>query len=99
MGYLFLSLVLAAAGNLSVKLSEGFRKRLYSVASFVLIGLCLYFLSLSVRTMEIGIAYAIWSGSSIAITALFGLLFFNEKANPAKFIYIGFVIVGIVILK
>ncbi|WP_431803649.1 DMT family transporter [Halobacillus andaensis] len=99
MEYLVLSLLFATLGNICVKLSSGFRQWLPSVASFVLIGCCLYFLKLSVRSIEIGVAYAIWSGVSIAATTLFGILLFKEKTRKRKFIFIGLIIIGVVILQ
>jgi small multidrug resistance pump len=98
MGYLLVSLILATLGNICVKLSAGFRRIFPSAASFVLIGLCLYFLTLSVKTIEIGIAYALWSGVSIAATTLAGILLFNEKASKRKFLSIGLIIAGVLIL-
>ncbi|MGR3762864.1 DMT family transporter [Rossellomorea sp. NS-SX7] len=99
MGYLILSLIFAAIGNICVKLSSGFHRWLPSTAAFVLIGACLYFLTLSVQTMEVGVAYAIWSGVSIAATTLFGIFFFKEKADVRKFIFVGLIILGVLVLQ
>ncbi|QST01019.1 multidrug efflux SMR transporter [Pontibacillus sp. ALD_SL1] len=99
MGYLVLSLVLATMGNISVKLSSGFQRLFPSVTSFVFIGACLYFLTMSVQTIEVGVAYAIWGGASIVATTLFGILLFNERASGKKFIFISFIVLGIVIIK
>ncbi|WP_232324794.1 DMT family transporter [Halobacillus mangrovi] len=98
LGYLILSLLFATLGNICVKLSSGFRRFLPSTASFGFIGLCLYFLTLSVETLEIWIAYAVWSGVSIAATTLFGIFLFNEEASRKKFISIGLIIIGVIIL-
>ncbi|MDX8342355.1 DMT family transporter [Rossellomorea sp. YZS02] len=101
MGTLFLliSLLFAVAGNTSVKLSKGFQKRMASIASFLLYGVCLYFLTLSVRYMAISIAYAIWSGVTIASTTLIGVLFFQEKISKGKIGSIVLIIVGVIIVK
>ncbi|WLR47379.1 multidrug efflux SMR transporter [Halobacillus litoralis] len=99
MGYLILSLVFATIGNISVKLSYGFQRVFPSITAFVFIGACLYFLTLSVQTIEVGIAYAIWSGVSIMATTIFGILLFNEKASRRKFLFISFIILGVMIIK
>ncbi|MBN9654082.1 multidrug efflux SMR transporter [Halobacillus sp. GSS1] len=99
MGYLILSLVFATIGNISVKLSSGFKRIIPSITAFVFIGACLYFLTLSVQTIEVGIAYAIWSGVSIMATTIFGILLFNEKASRRKFLFIILIILGVMIIK
>ena len=101
MGTLFLliSLLFAVAGNTSVKLSKGFQKRLASVTSFLLYGVCLYFLTLSVQYMDISIAYAIWSGVTIASTTLIGILFFQETKSKRKIASVVLIIVGVIIVK
>lgn len=99
MGYLILSLILTTIANISVKLSSGFQRVIPSITSFVFFGACLYFLTMSVQTIEVGIAYAIWGGASIMATTLFGILLFNEKASGEKFIFISFIVLGIVIIK
>ena len=99
MGYLVLSLVLATIANISVKFSSGFERLFPSITSFLFFGACLYFLTISVQTIEVGIAYAIWGGVSIMATTLFGILLFNERASSKKFLFISFIILGIIIIK
>ena len=101
MGTLFLliSLLFAVAGNTSVKLSKGFQEWLASVSSFLLYGVCLYFLTLSVRYMDISIAYAIWSGVTIASTTLIGILFFQETISKGKIVSVVLIIMGVIIVK
>ncbi len=97
--FLIISLLFAVAGNTSVKLSKGFHKRIPSIGSFLFYGICLYFLTLSVQFMDVSIAYAIWSGVTIASTTMFGVLFFNESCNKRKVISVILVIAGVLILK
>ncbi|MEL3971056.1 multidrug efflux SMR transporter [Rossellomorea oryzaecorticis] len=99
MGYLVLSLVFATIANISVKFSSGFERLFPSIISFIFFVACLYFLTMSVQTIEVGIAYAIWGGVSIMATTIFGILLFNEKASRKKFLYISFIILGIMIIK
>ena len=98
MGFLLLSLLFSIAGSISVKQSAGFQKIIPGITSFIFFGLCIYFLTLAVETVEIGIAYAIWSGVSIAGTTFAGILLFNEKASKRKFLSIALIVVGVVIL-
>ncbi|WP_270181252.1 DMT family transporter [Alkalihalobacillus sp. CinArs1] len=98
MMFLTISLICSVLGSISVKLSKGFKKHIPSVMSFLLFGFCIYFLTLAVQTIDVGIAYAVWSGVSIAGTTLAGILLFNEKANKRKFLSIAVIIAGVVIL-
>lgn len=98
MMFLTTSLICSTLGSICVKQSQGFQKRFYAVMSFVLFGFCIYFLTLAVETMDVGIAYALWSGVSIATTTISGILLFNEKASKRKFISIVVIIAGVVIL-
>ncbi|WP_273834324.1 DMT family transporter [Guptibacillus sedimenti] len=98
MTYLILALTFSIIGSIAVKYSAGFTKKIPGVAAFFLFGLCIYFLTLSVQSIEIGLAYAIWSGGSIAGTTIAGLLLFNEKATRRKFISIALIMVAVVLL-
>ncbi|WP_283152553.1 DMT family transporter [Guptibacillus hwajinpoensis] len=96
--FLILALAFSIIGSITVKLSAGFTLKIPGISSFILFGLCIYFLTLSVQSIEIGLAYAIWSGGSIAGTTIAGLILFNEKATRRKFLSIAFIIIGVVIL-
>ncbi len=96
--YLILALAFSIIGSIAVKRSAGFTKKIPGLAAFFLFGLCIYFLTLSVQFIEIGLAYAIWSGGSIAGTTIAGLLIFNEKATRRKFFSIALIMVGVVLL-
>ncbi|MBN8921040.1 MAG: QacE family quaternary ammonium compound efflux SMR transporter [Rhizobiales bacterium] len=58
----------------SLKASEGFTKLLPSVIVVAGYGLAFYFLSLTLRTMPVGIAYAIWAGLGVALVSLIGVV-------------------------
>ncbi|WP_273853461.1 DMT family transporter [Guptibacillus spartinae] len=96
--YLTLALVFSIIGSVSVKRSAGFTKKIPGITAFFLFGLCIYFLTLSVQSIEIGLAYAIWSGGSIAGTTLAGILLFNEKATRRKIFSIAVILIGVILL-
>ena len=54
------------------------------------------FLTLATRKMEIGIAYAIWAGSGVALIALVGILALKESVTPLKLASLALVILGVV---
>lgn len=58
-----------------------------------------YFLSLTLKELEIGVAYAIWSGVGTALAATIGVLVFKEGFDRKKLIGIAFIIFGVVLLN
>jgi small multidrug resistance pump len=95
---LTVTIVAGVVGNINIKLSQGFTKKLPTVLVFVFYALCTYLLTLTVRYFEIGILYAIWSGVGITVVALVGVLFFHESKSSRKFIAIGLIICGVALL-
>ena len=79
--------------------SDGFTKLWPSV--IVVLGYCLafYFLSLTLDTIPIGVAYAIWSGVGIASLAVISVLFFDQKIDVAAVFGMGLIIAGVVVLR
>ena len=101
MPWLLLSLAIGTeiAATVSLKASEGFTRLGPSivvvvgyVASFVL-------LARALRTIEVGIAYAIWSAVGTAAVAVLGIWLFGESATLAKAFWIGVIVVGVVGLQ
>jgi len=93
--YLILAILTEVSGTTSMKLSEGFSKPLPSAMIFVFYGLSLTFLTLALRTMPIGFAYAIWSAVGTALITTIGVLWFGEGVNTLKVVSLILVIVGI----
>ncbi|NTV68434.1 MAG: multidrug efflux SMR transporter, partial [Chlorobaculum sp.] len=65
--YLILAIVAEVSGTTSMKFSAGFSKPLPSVLIFVFYALSLTFLTLALRVMPVGMAYAIWSALGTAL--------------------------------
>ena len=83
----------------SLKSTEGFTKLVPSV--IVIVGYCaaFYFLSMTLDTIPIGIAYAVWSGVGIAGIALISVLFLDQRLDGAALIGIGLIVAGVVVLR
>jgi small multidrug resistance pump len=62
-------------------------------------GLAFYCLSLTMRTIPIGIAYAIWSGVGIVLIALVGLLFYRQPLDAPALIGMAFILAGVLIIN
>lgn len=82
-----------------LKYSQGFTKLVPSI--FTVIGMIasFYFLSLALRSLPLGTAYAIWTGIGAIGTVILGILLFKEPADTMRLICIGIILIGIIGLK
>ncbi len=93
---LILAICLEVSGTTSMKLSHGFTRRGPTIAMFIFYGLGFIPLNLSLRRIDISVAYAIWSGLGTVIITLIGIYYFKEPSTLIKGISIAFIIFGIV---
>ncbi|MDD1504336.1 multidrug efflux SMR transporter [Lysinibacillus sphaericus] len=98
-GFLFISIISEVFASSMLKLTNGFKRLLPSVGVVVGYGTAFYFLSLTLQSIAIGTAYAIWAGVGTALTAVIGIVFYKELFNLKKIIGILLIIVGVVILN
>lgn len=84
---------------IGLKQSDGFSKFWPSVITAVLIVASLFLLSLAMRTIPIGTAYAVWSGIGAALLAIYGITFLNESASLLRIACILMIIGGVAGLK
>ncbi|CDF99554.1 DMT family transporter [Avibacterium paragallinarum] len=97
--WLALAIVSEVFGSTMLKLSEGFSKLLPSAGAVLGFGLAFYFLSLALKTLPLGTAYAVWAGVGLVLTAIVSMLFFGTKADAMGLLGIAFILVGVVILN
>ncbi|KRF62608.1 multidrug efflux SMR transporter [Peribacillus sp. TH16] len=86
-------------GSSMLKVSNGFKKLFPSIGVIIGMGIAFYCLSLSLKTIPLGTAYAIWSGIGTALTALVGVIVYKESFNLKKFLGLVLIIGGVVVLK
>ncbi len=84
---------------LGLKYSQGFTKPVPSI--FTVLGMIasFYFLSLALKDLPLGTAYAIWTGIGTVGTVVLGIILFKEPVDIMRLICIGFIVIGIVGLK
>lgn len=97
--YLLLAILFESIGTTLLKYSNGFSVLLPSIGTVVGYILCFFFLSLAFRTIDIGVAYAIWGAIGVVIITLVGIFVFHESVTPLKLFFIGLIIVGTVGLR
>ena len=98
MGWLFLFLAIAMeiSGTTCMKLAQGFTRPLPSVLVFVFYGCSLAALTVALKTIDVSITYAVWSGVGTAVIAAIGVLYFKESMTPAKLACIAMIVAGVV---
>ena len=101
MAYIFLTLaiVLETAGTVCMKLSDGFTKPLPVVGTCITYIAYFYFLSLSLKTIPLGITYAVWTGLGIVLGNIVSVLFFKQQFDIASAVGIILIIAGVVVLN
>lgn len=82
-----------------MKASNGFTVLAPSLVTIVGYGIAFYLLSLTLRTMPTGIAYAIWSGVGIVLIAAIAWLFQGQKLDAAAIAGMGLIVAGVVVLN
>jgi quaternary ammonium compound-resistance protein SugE len=99
----WLALLLAGAFEvgyaLSVNGSEGFTNLAWSIIAIVFFLLTLFFLSVALKGIDVGIGYAVWAGIGAIGAALLGPVFFDETLTLAKAFWLAVIIAGVVWLK
>jgi quaternary ammonium compound-resistance protein SugE len=83
----------------AMKYSEGFTRLTPSIVAILSVMASLYLLSVAIRTIPLGIAYAIWVGIGASMVAVYGMLFFQEPVSVPHLASIGLIIVGVVSLN
>jgi small multidrug resistance pump len=94
--YLLLAIVTEVSGTTCMKVSEGFTRILPSALIFLFYGLSLTFLTLTLKKIEVSVAYAVWSAVGTALIALIGIIWFRETLNLLKVSSLALIILGVV---
>lgn len=97
--YLAIAGVLEIAWAIGLKYTEGWTRLVPSLITGALMIASFYFLSLAVRTLPIGTAYAVWTGIGTVGAAILGMILFDEPKNVIRIACIFLIIAGIAGLK
>lgn len=97
--FLFLAIVSEVFGSTMLKISYGFTKLWPSLGVVVGFGLAFYFLSLTLKIMPLGTAYAIWAGVGLVLTSVVSVVFFGQKVDFSGMAGIGLILIGVVVLN
>ncbi len=96
---LFFAILSEVIATSSLKFSEGFTKPIPSVIVAIGYGLSFYLLSIALKSMPIGVAYAIWSGVGLILTVIAGIILWKETLDWARVLGIILILAGIVLIN
>ncbi|MFA5451710.1 MAG: SMR family transporter [Dehalococcoidales bacterium] len=99
--WLFLGVAITAevVATSSLKASAGFTKFWPSVLVVLGYATAFYFLSLTLKAIPVGIAYAIWAGLGIVLISIVGWLIFGQKLDFASIIGMALIVAGVVVIN
>ncbi|ROV60362.1 QacE family quaternary ammonium compound efflux SMR transporter [Vibrio ponticus] len=101
MGYIYLTIAIVAEviATGALKSSQGFTQLMPSVVVVIGYSVAFYFLSLVLRTIPVGIAYAIWSGLGVVLISLVAAVVFKQKLDLAAVIGMVLIVSGVVVIN
>lgn len=97
--YLFIAIVLEVIGTSGLKVSEQFSKLIPSLIAIAAYVGTFYFLSLSLKTIPIGIAYAIWAGVGIVFISIIGWVLFKQHLDFPAILGLLLILAGVIIIN
>ena len=101
MNWLLLSIAIVAEviATSALKAAEGFTRLGPSLVVIAGYGIAFYFLSLALRGIPVGVAYAVWSGVGIVLISVIGWLAFGQALDAAAIFGIGLIMAGVIVLN
>ncbi len=101
MPYLFLAVAVAfeTVATSALKLSEGFTRPWPSLVVVLGYAVSFYFLSLTLLSVPVGVAYALWSGLGIVLITGIGWTLFGQRLDAPALIGLGLILAGIVVMQ
>jgi quaternary ammonium compound-resistance protein SugE len=97
--YLLLAGLFEIVWALGLKYTEGFTRLMPSLWTVASMAVSFLFISLALKSLPLGTAYAVWTGIGAAGTALLGIYMFGEPASVLRLACIGLIVSGILGLK
>lgn len=97
--YLAIAIVAEVIATSSLKWSEGFTRLGPSLVTVIGYAIAFYFLSLTLRTVPTGIAYAIWSGVGVVLIVAVAWIFQGQRLDAPALVGIGLIVAGVMVMN
>lgn len=94
-----IAIVSEVVATSALKAAEGFTRPLPSLLVVIGYGIAFYCLSLVLRTLPVGVVYAIWSGAGVALIALVGWLLYDQALDLPAILGMALIVAGVVVLN
>lgn len=100
-GYLYLAIAIAAevVATTSMKAIDGFNKPLPLLLVVVGYGIAFWMLTLVVRTIPVGVAYAIWAGLGIVLVSIAAMFIYQQKLDLPAMLGMGLIVSGVMVIQ
>ncbi|HDM8125714.1 DMT family transporter [Vibrio harveyi] len=96
---LSIAIVCEVIATSSIPKTEQFTKLMPSTVVIIGYGIAFFLLSVTVKSMPVGLVYAIWSGAGIVLVAAVGYFLYGQKLDLAAIVGIGFILTGVMIVN
>ncbi|HEY0050899.1 MAG TPA: quaternary ammonium compound efflux SMR transporter SugE [Pyrinomonadaceae bacterium] len=97
--FLFIAGILEIGWAIGLKYTEGWTRLVPSIVTVAIMVASFYFLSLALKTLPIGTAYAVWTGIGTVGATVLGMFIFGEPRDAARILCVALIIAGIAGLK
>jgi small multidrug resistance pump len=97
--YLLVAIAFEVVATSALKETHGFTRLVPSLMAIVGYGLAFYFLSLPLRTMPVGVVYAIWCGAGIVLITAIGWVWFRQALDVPALIGMGLIMAGVMVIN
>jgi small multidrug resistance pump len=97
--YLVLAIACEVVATSALKATEGFTRWQPSALVVAGYGLAFFFLSLTLRSIPVGIAYAIWAGAGVVLVSIAGWFLYQQALDLAALLGIGLIIAGVLVIN
>ena len=97
--YLAIAIVCEVVATSALKATEGFTRWQPSALVVLGYGLAFFFLSLTLRSIPVGIAYAIWAGAGVVLVSIAGWLLYQQALDLAAILGIGLIVAGVLVIN
>lgn len=97
--YLALAIIFEVIGSSFIKASDGFSKWLPTTVVAIAYMTCFYFLAQALKHIPLGVAYAIWGGLGIVLTAIISVTVFKQKLDLPAIVGIVLIVSGVVVMN
>jgi small multidrug resistance pump len=97
--YLGIAIVAETIATSTLKATDGFRRPLPTLVVAIGYGVAFFLLSIVVKSLPVGVVYAIWSGAGIVLVAIVGLIWLNQSLDLAAMLGIALILIGVIVIN